>query len=389
MSDCDRFNKILDSMTDGNISEEDRTFLDLHASVCEKCSEELAFVSNINKALHTMPKIEVPDNFLSSLNERLDFEEKIKKNSSNIINRKIFGNWKKYSALTACLLLAVMARLDVWEVSAPDKVGEPVIDYTVTENEAISPAPQATQNATYTAPEAPLPQENVTSAQPIAENSEEIVRNTVSSAAENSKLQQMPVSKTQPKAEVPKPAAQKPVVLETEPTEVVVPEAQKPTKVIVINPGTPHSRVNPPEYINDPDVEVTYSEPIEHNVVKLHDYASVSDEAIEKAFGITDLPENKVVVATPNVMEAAVKAANEINNSINMVSINTYGVGSLYVADSDKDTACQILNRYINASADVKLSEENYSLFLKELDSKGIRYKKYIVNTKSSTTSVS
>ena len=383
MSDCDRFNKILDSMPYGNISEEDRSFLNSHAEICEKCSEELAFVSNIEKTLHTMPKLEVPDDFMSSLNKKLDLEEKIKKSSFDIENRKIFGSWKKYSALTACLLLAVLAKVDVWDVSSPDNVDEPVVGYSVMEKEdaiLVTPAADVVpEDTTYILPVVSESKEDDMSAKASAAVLNETTRNAVSSAAGNSELKQMPVSQITKQE-------QKPVDAPSQKSEV---SSNKPTKVVVVNPGTPHSSAEMPSYVNDPDVKVIYSEPVENTVVKLHDYASVSDEAIQKAFGITDLPDNKVVIATPTAMKATVKAAEEINNSANMVSINTYGAGSLYVPDADRETACKILNRYINSSEDVVLTEENYSLFLQELERKGIRYKKYIVNSKTSGTSIS
>ena len=75
MSDCEKFKIIIEAVANNECSEDDRALLDAHVAECKDCKDELDFVMSINKTLQTLPKMEVPDDFLVSLNKRLDVED--------------------------------------------------------------------------------------------------------------------------------------------------------------------------------------------------------------------------------------------------------------------------------------------------------------------------
>lgn len=127
MSECEKIKRIIESVANGECSKADKALLDAHVLECSECREELSFVMGINETLHSLPKMEVPDDFLVSLNKRLDVEDKIKACASRRSKRKVFQSWQKYSALTACLLLAVLVQINVWDLPVNNDKNDVVV----------------------------------------------------------------------------------------------------------------------------------------------------------------------------------------------------------------------------------------------------------------------
>lgn len=101
---CEKFAEMLDNYE--SLTDEEKALMEEHAAACEECRRELDFMCSMINAVKTLPEIKVPDDFLENLNKRIDAE-------AVLVRRRGFAgyisyNWKKYSAVAACLVLAVV-----------------------------------------------------------------------------------------------------------------------------------------------------------------------------------------------------------------------------------------------------------------------------------------
>jgi hypothetical protein len=102
---CEQFNKMLDNYE--NLSEQEKLAMNEHANECEKCRDELDFMLKIIMQLNTLPKIEAPNDFIDKLNKRISLEDYEEKKINRMLN-SIRRNYKRYSTIAACLVLAVI-----------------------------------------------------------------------------------------------------------------------------------------------------------------------------------------------------------------------------------------------------------------------------------------
>ena len=104
---CEEFARMLDNYD--NLTDEERVRMDIHADTCSHCKKELELMRSIIQATKTLPKISVPDDFLAKLNARIDEEEvkEYKKNRYGFVTH-FRENWQRYSAVAACMVLAVV-----------------------------------------------------------------------------------------------------------------------------------------------------------------------------------------------------------------------------------------------------------------------------------------
>ena len=101
---CEKFAEMLDNYE--SLTDEEKALMSEHANVCEACRRELDFMRSMINAVRTLPEIKVPDDFLENLNKRIDAEETPTRRS--VVAGHILHNWQKYSAVAACLVLAVV-----------------------------------------------------------------------------------------------------------------------------------------------------------------------------------------------------------------------------------------------------------------------------------------
>lgn len=102
---CEEFGRMLDNYE--SLSDSEKLALNAHASECEQCRDELDFLLAIITQLNTLPEIKPSADFAAKLNERLDAE----KPSIGGFGRtfaSIRRNYRQYSTVAACLVLAVV-----------------------------------------------------------------------------------------------------------------------------------------------------------------------------------------------------------------------------------------------------------------------------------------
>lgn len=346
MSDCENFKKMIERYVNDECSLQEKELLDAHTKECSECNDDLLFALSIKNTLRTLPKMEVPDNFLVSLNERLD-KEIISPKRKNYL-----GLWKKYSALAACLLLAVMLRVDVWDMSKIPTEESIVI-------EMVEPA----KTEESSVPEEIIPEEVV---EEVAE--EQITEQAAEPVAEVKK-EEAPVrvqSYEAPKE--PEPVVDK---YEEEQTQYI-----PPAEVIVM------PTVALPAYMDSRDNIVIVPE--ESQQVRFEDYEIVVTDEFLEAFSLAEMPSNNVIVASPAAMNSVQTLSFDMTAACEVPEGN-YGAGSgsLFVSASDEEKVQNILNKYSIGAEDktFMLSSSNYNSFITELENEGISYQDYMINT--------
>lgn len=102
---CSEFQSLLDEYE--SLSDEQKLNMTLHTAECESCRNDLDFMLSVINVTKNLPPIKAPDNFISELNKRIDLEE-IKQKRKLAVIRTYMTEWKRYGAVAACLLLAVV-----------------------------------------------------------------------------------------------------------------------------------------------------------------------------------------------------------------------------------------------------------------------------------------
>lgn len=101
MKSCEEYQALIDMYLDNELTREQRHLFDTHISSCNECYEALSFAKSIRQTLTTLPEIDVPEDFNSTLRQRIAKECKAPK--------KTFAVYAgRYSALAACVVLAVV-----------------------------------------------------------------------------------------------------------------------------------------------------------------------------------------------------------------------------------------------------------------------------------------
>lgn len=358
MSDCENFKKIIERYVNDECFLEEKELLDAHTKECSKCNDDFLFALSIKNTLRSLPKIEVPDNFLVSLNEKLDEEEKLVSPRKKVI----FGAWKKYSALAACLLLAVMLRVDVWDMSKVPTADDVVIETVQTTESAEEPAEEKVE----------IPSEE----QVVEPVSQEVVQEAPKEEApkEEAPKEEAPVKvQSYEKPQKPQKPEETPVL---EYKEEETPQYIPPAEVIVM------PTVALPAYMDSRDNIVIVPE--ESQQVRFEDYEIVVTDELLEAFSLAEMPSNNVIVASPAAMNS-VQTLSFDTTAACEVPTGNYGAGSgtLFVSASDEEKVQNILNKYSIGAEDktFMLSSSNYNSFIDELENEGISYQDYMINT--------
>ncbi|MCC8169009.1 MAG: zf-HC2 domain-containing protein [Oscillospiraceae bacterium] len=106
---CEEFNQMLDDYE--NLTEEEKASLNEHAAQCESCSDELDFMLSVISQLNALPRIQPPPDFRDKLNERIRLENSSAGRIGGMLN-SIRVNYRRYSTVAACLVLAVIVGLN-------------------------------------------------------------------------------------------------------------------------------------------------------------------------------------------------------------------------------------------------------------------------------------
>ena len=175
--DCTQFEKLLGEyeVLDSN----QRVDMMGHAEECDICAKRLADYMAMQNNLRALPKLTAPEDFLSSLNKRID-DEKIKQERPNLAKSfRMYGY--RYGAAAACVVLAaaigaglpdIIDKMNnpnngvISEVDLTDDFDGKIFDSAV-ETEKPSASPSAVPSASVAPTAAPAVKPSAT-AKPLA-----------------------------------------------------------------------------------------------------------------------------------------------------------------------------------------------------------------------------
>lgn len=104
--DCEHFARNLDNYED--LTEDERLEMTQHAAECESCGRELDFMLSIIETAKSLPKVELPPDFMDKLNVRIDAEERKRRGMASRIRANVVKNWRQYTTAAACLALVAV-----------------------------------------------------------------------------------------------------------------------------------------------------------------------------------------------------------------------------------------------------------------------------------------
>lgn len=102
MYGCDEVGKKIEEYIDNELSDEERKRIEKHIKTCASCSKELEFSLTVRNAVKEIKLPEPPADFLDRVYDKL--------NTQPEEHSRHFGgffNWRSYSTIAACLLVAV------------------------------------------------------------------------------------------------------------------------------------------------------------------------------------------------------------------------------------------------------------------------------------------
>ncbi len=210
MINCDEFHKFIDDYVYDEVSFFVKAQMDEHIASCPKCREEAEFLKEIKSTLYAMPRLEVDESFKAALNEKLDAAEKTVDRKRR---RSFFRDWRTYSALAACLVLAFVVQSkvgDFYRHSTVDPVqipAENVADIDLSEMQKTTD-----QDESYTVPQnaAVNEQKEAAAEAPQETNQKNIVR-SAAKQTEKPVVTQKTERQEEKMTDAPKPTAAQPV----------------------------------------------------------------------------------------------------------------------------------------------------------------------------------
>ncbi len=394
--DCEQFLSMLDRYVNNECDEAEKALMQEHADACASCADELSFSLGIKAALSSMPKLDAPDSFISDLNKKID--------AQIVPNKKRFylsHIHKASSAVAACLVFAVILGTDVGDLSQNT---EPVISETlnvsdINETEASEVTPPQASADIFKEPDIPYLESPGNYIIPVPTSVPQRVyvpQSSIVNTKENKALSPTPVSKqSSPKKInidlVAKAASKEPVSQVAQQTENQIEptvSTAAPDKVIVVEPTTPHSKVELPVYMDDKDSIIVAPSVKKNSEIKFEDFELFETEKLLEAFSLAELPSNKAIVATPTALTAVTSLGDVDERNITIVDNGAIG-GSLFISSADEETVSGILDKYISVVNDkcYLLTMENYNAFIDELNAHGISYRDYMIPGKSTNVS--
>lgn len=361
MKSCEEWQSQIEAYLDDALVREEKQRFEAHISSCSECKEALRFARSIREALSDMPDIEIPDDFCESVHKRIATETGV---------RRGLGTYaKRYGALAACVILAVVIKSGVswFEFADKDTLPEESL-YSDTVSDTQQPTQQpivlqtedmeedsgkTTPTNEKTADTAELEKNNSgTSAVADAAKSEQNTKEALSPEKSTEPVQNIPSQEPQQTSEAP---AEPGKVMQTEEgTGAISSGQQKETQNI-------ESR--------DRSAEQNLSETDKQGQPAAANYI------IEE--GQTTLP--PVLGAQQDVSleqtEEKVSSGGGGGSSAAMYS-STNSIAELVVSQNDVIETEQVALKYAERLEDgsFRADADSYAAFLNHLDSIGIEY---------------
>lgn len=103
MYNCEDIFDKTDDYLDGNLSDFECANFENHLKNCEECKKSVDFARELNNVMHSMPSVEPPKDLLDNLHREINKSKKV----------VFYKKWQPYSALAACIVLAVVIKTNV------------------------------------------------------------------------------------------------------------------------------------------------------------------------------------------------------------------------------------------------------------------------------------
>ena len=115
MLTCKQFNNLISAYLNDELTEAEKAAMDAHKNICSSCAQELRFAESVHQTLHSLPRLSATPEFKLELDKRLDEIDQGTYTPPEAFKKRKFEfiyDWKKYSAVAACAVLAVLIGLD-------------------------------------------------------------------------------------------------------------------------------------------------------------------------------------------------------------------------------------------------------------------------------------
>lgn len=384
---CEEFQHMLDNYE--SLTDKEKLMMTEHAAECKSCREDMDFMLSIIGVTKTLPEIKAPEDFLDKLNIRIDREE-IKEKKLRRLWRLTKTDWKRYSAVAACLLLAAVVGVNgnvlvsrmngnssgvITEerVTSDDNNGnnERVYELTSEQESTDEPVSDALQMPVSSLP----PEETLQPEAPLktAPAESKSVSDNRSAASTASPALKAPAVTKRPAAEQqsakPEPNTNSDFASGFELTEETpVPEE---------NAATPEPYTLARERYRIPIESVPYG-----------DAVSIDENDDGKTVDGYSLAENKAEIAL-GMYTPIDKDGNPTDYPIETKAVSDVPAGStILVSSEDEGKVRSLMDRYITGNYGIyyMTTEDKLNMLFEEMDKAGINYEKFI---SSSTEKVS
>lgn len=382
---CEKFGNMLDNYE--NLTDEEKLSMNEHAARCAHCRVELDFMLAIIAQLNALPEIDVPSDFSAKLNERLELEKPV--GFGGFIN-SVRNNYKRYSTIAACLVLAVMIGANM--TSLMDKMEPETDSRTVVENTVSDGVAEG--NAEDSAKSDEMPSADEAKAETSGAAADKTAERSVNLAAKTASSQnaERVTHQTSSNAAV-SDNAQKNIAG----TEAVT--FSSPAQVEPEQPARPMMRARGRMVDENAEISVASADmPADMAVSTLND---ASSEAVEIpntytiARGVYRMPDPKIaeVEASSLLIENNVLQISEMNEQSTIARGRYYipadagniaidSSNELEVNGEDAQRAAEVIQQYADISDETYyvVSSEHIPSMLEHMDGEGIDYKNNMEN---------
>ena len=332
-----------------------------HITTCDKCKAEYELSCSVRDAMHSMHITAPPADFSKLVNDRLDQELAAPKKK-----RFISAGYRKYSAVAACLVLAVA--LGVENLNLTDSAP---LEATTIKEEGLQPVPDIKEQEQEIAP---APQQEVP-----------VIQEPVSVASTKNTAEALP-------AATPKPVVQtkpEPVV----PNQPVVQPEPEPTPVVSEPTYSPEDDSwTLPEHL-DPTKNVVLASSVEkkYQISGVDpDYVPKKERDLAKEFSLLETTNTGVIVASAANISSLEGVRFGVDEETKKSKAYGVGSGSIFISSKDKTAVDELLTKYISVEEGgcCFFIGENFESFIEEMDSMGIPYEEKLMTERGSNVAI-
>ena len=128
---CEDFSKMTEPYIDAELERGEKEAYEKHIKECASCREELEFARSVRKSLSDMGKPNIPKDFFSQIEKKLESDEKGEEKP-----KRNFFHFRIYTAVAACLLIAAV--LSIKPEDNTDRKFEKILKQETVTNEELT-----------------------------------------------------------------------------------------------------------------------------------------------------------------------------------------------------------------------------------------------------------